>query len=90
MERHPSWRTTGRATATLGVIAVLRRQRLGLARAGVADETVRMKTTQDPFEAEFGELPGPTHWPSLLPDQARLAWADLRDRVERLVDGFRP
>jgi hypothetical protein len=29
-----------------------------------------VKTTQDPFEAEFGDLKGPTHWPSLLPDQA--------------------
>jgi hypothetical protein len=38
-----------------------------------------VKTNQDPFEAEFGDLQGPTHWPSLLPDQARLAWADLRD-----------
>ncbi len=26
-DAHPSWRTTGRATATLGVIAALRRQR---------------------------------------------------------------
>jgi hypothetical protein len=26
-DAHPSWRTTGRATATLGIIAVLRRQR---------------------------------------------------------------
>ena len=26
-DAHPSWRTTGRATATLGIIAALRRQR---------------------------------------------------------------
>ena len=28
-DAHPSWRTTGRATATLGIIAALRRQRRG-------------------------------------------------------------
>jgi hypothetical protein len=47
-----------------------------------------VKSNQDPFEAELGDLQGPTHWPSLLPDQARLAWADLREWVERLVDRF--
>jgi hypothetical protein len=47
-----------------------------------------MTTRQDPFEAEFGDLRGPTHWPSLLPDEARQAWADLREWVEHLVDRF--
>ena len=47
-----------------------------------------MTRSKDPFEAEFGDLQGPTHWPSLLPDQARPAWADLRHWVERLVDRF--
>ena len=30
----------------------------------------------------------PTHWPSLLPEEARQAWADLRNWVEHLVDRF--
>ena len=47
-----------------------------------------MTTSQDPFAAELGDLQGPTHWPSLLPDDARQAWADLRDWVEHLVDRF--
>jgi hypothetical protein len=47
-----------------------------------------MTTNQDPFAAELGDLQGPTHWPSLLPDDARQAWADLRDWVEHLVDRF--
>ena len=47
-----------------------------------------MTTSQDPFAAEIGDLQGPTHWPSLLPDEARQAWADLRDWVEHLVDRF--
>jgi hypothetical protein len=47
-----------------------------------------VRANQDPFEAELGDLQGPTHWPSLLPDQARLAWADLRNWVEHLVDRF--
>jgi len=29
-----------------------------------------------------------THWPSLLPDEAGQAWADLREWVEHLVDRF--
>jgi len=47
-----------------------------------------MTTSQDPFAAELGDLQGPTHWPSLLPDDARQAWTDLRDWVEHLVDRF--
>jgi hypothetical protein len=47
-----------------------------------------MTTRRDAFEAEFPDLRGPTHWPSLLPDDARQAWSDLRDWVERLVDRF--
>jgi len=47
-----------------------------------------MTTRHDPFKAEFGEMCGPTHWPSLLPDEARQAWVDLRDWVEALVDRF--
>ncbi|MEO8185599.1 MAG: hypothetical protein ABI895_42890, partial [Deltaproteobacteria bacterium] len=43
---------------------------------------------QDPFEAELADLQGPTHWPSLLPEDAPQAWADLREWVERLVDRF--
>jgi len=44
--------------------------------------------SQDPFESSFDEQQGPTHWPSLLPDEARPAWASLSDWVERLVDRF--
>ena len=47
-----------------------------------------MTTRPDPFKAEFGDLHGPTHWPSLLPDEARQAWVDLRGWVEALVDRF--
>ena len=47
-----------------------------------------MTTRQDPFAAELDDLRGPTHWPSLRPDEARQAWADLRDWVESLVDRF--
>ncbi|MHB8185704.1 MAG: hypothetical protein ACYDDU_06370 [Dermatophilaceae bacterium] len=47
-----------------------------------------MTTRRDPFEVKFSDVSGPTHWPSLLPDDARQAWADLRDWVERLVDRF--
>lgn len=47
-----------------------------------------MPMTQDPFETGFDEPEGPTHWPSLLPDETRPAWADLRDWVESLVDRF--
>jgi len=47
-----------------------------------------MTTRPDPFTAEFGDLHGPTHWPSLLPDEARQAWVDLRGWVEALVDRF--
>jgi hypothetical protein len=47
-----------------------------------------MTAREDPFVAGFGDLQGPTHWPSLLPDDARQAWADLRDWVEHLVDRF--
>jgi len=47
-----------------------------------------MTTSRDPFAAEFDELQGPTHWPSLLPEEARQAWADLRNWVEHLVDRF--
>src|SRR5665647_3435444 len=38
-----------------------------------------MTMRQDPFTAGLGEQTGPTHWPSLLPDEARPAWAALRD-----------
>ena len=47
-----------------------------------------MSTRHDPFKAEFGDLHGPTHWPSLLPDEAGQAWVDLRSWVEALVDRF--
>jgi len=47
-----------------------------------------MTTSRDPFKAEFADLHGPTHWPSLLPDDARQAWVDLRGWVEALVDRF--
>ena len=47
-----------------------------------------MTTRRDPFEVKFTDVSGPTHWPSLLPDDARQAWADLRDWVEHLVDRF--
>lgn len=47
-----------------------------------------MTTRHDPFQAELGDLYGPTHWPSLLPDEARQAWVDLRGWVEALVDRF--
>jgi hypothetical protein len=43
---------------------------------------------QDPFETNFDVQQGPTHWPSLLPDEARPAWDDLREWVESLVDRF--
>src|SRR5450631_1602069 len=43
---------------------------------------------QDPFTAGLGEPQGPTHWPSLLPDEAQPAWAELRHWVEDLVDRF--
>ena len=42
----------------------------------------------DPFTGGLGDLQGPTHWPSLLPDDAPLAWADLLGWVESLVDRF--
>ena len=47
-----------------------------------------MTMSQDPFTAGLGEPQGPTHWPSLLPDEAGQSWADLREWVERLVDRF--
>lgn len=47
-----------------------------------------MTTKQDPFKSEFSDLHGPTHWPSLLPDEAGQAWVDLRGWVEALVDRF--
>ena len=47
-----------------------------------------MTTRRDPFEVKFTDVSGPTHWPSLLPDDAPQAWADLRDWVEALVDRF--
>jgi hypothetical protein len=47
-----------------------------------------MTLRHDPFTAELGEQTGPTHWPSLLPDEAGPAWAELRDWVEHLVDRF--
>jgi hypothetical protein len=47
-----------------------------------------MTLLHDPFTAGLGEQTGPTHWPSLLPDEARPAWAELRDWVEDLVDRF--
>ena len=43
---------------------------------------------RDPFPAGLGDLHGPTHWASLLPDEARPAWAQLRVWVEELVDRF--
>jgi len=45
-------------------------------------------TRHDPFNTECGDPHGPTHWPSLLPDEVRQAWVDLRDWVEALVDRF--
>ena len=47
-----------------------------------------MTLRHDPFTAGLGEQTGPTHWPSLLPDETGPAWADLRDWVEHLVDRF--
>ena len=47
-----------------------------------------MTPRHDPFQAEFGDQYSPTHWPSLLPDEARQAWVDLRGWVEALVDRF--
>jgi hypothetical protein len=47
-----------------------------------------MTTSQGPFAAELDDLRGPTHWPSLLPDEACPPWADLRDWVKHLVDRF--
>jgi hypothetical protein len=54
----------------------------------VEQEAARVTTQQDPFAAEFGDLPGPTHWPSLLPEDAGQSWAELREWVEQLVDRF--
>jgi len=45
-------------------------------------------TSQDPFAAGFGDMEGPSHWASLLPEEAGQAWSDLREWVERLVDRF--
>ncbi len=42
----------------------------------------------DPFTGGLGDLKCPTHWPSLLPDEAGSAWVDLRGWVESLVDRF--
>jgi hypothetical protein len=47
-----------------------------------------MTLRRDPFTAGLGDLQGPTHWASLLPDEARQSWAELRDWVEHLVDRF--
>lgn len=47
-----------------------------------------MTLLRDPFTAGLGEQTRPTHWPSLLPDEARPAWAELRDWVEHLLDRF--
>ena len=47
-----------------------------------------MTLRHDPFTAGFGEQSGTTHWPSMLPDEAQPAWAELRDWVEHLVDRF--
>jgi len=45
-------------------------------------------TSQDPFAAGFDDMEGPSHWASLLPEEAGQAWSDLREWVERLVDRF--
>ena len=42
----------------------------------------------DPFTGGLGDLQGPTHWTSLLPDDARLAGADLLGWVGSLGDRF--
>src|SRR5674476_1230046 len=47
-----------------------------------------MTLLRDPFTAGLGDLQGPTHWASLLPDEARQSWAQLRVWVEDLVDRF--
>ena len=47
-----------------------------------------MTLRPDPFTGGLPDLHGPTHWPSLLPDEACPAWAQLRDWVESLVDRF--
>ena len=47
-----------------------------------------MTTRGDPFEVNCSDDSGPTHWPSLLPDDAPQAWANLRNWVEALVDRF--
>ena len=52
------------------------------------NEPAHVTASQDPFSAELGDLQAPTHWPSLLPEEALQAWADLREWVERLVDRF--
>src|ERR1019366_2236542 len=62
--------------------------RLGLADAGVDNRPTPVTTSRYPFVAEIGDLRGPTHWPSLLPDEAPQAWDDLREWVEHLVDRF--
>jgi len=47
-----------------------------------------MTLSRDPFTDGLGEATGPTHWPSLLPEETRAAWAELRGWVEQLVDRF--
>lgn len=43
---------------------------------------------EDSMNPAHVEISGPVHWPSVLPEDAAAAWADLRDWVERLVDRY--
>jgi hypothetical protein len=45
-------------------------------------------TDGDPMATAPGDLHSPVHWPSVLPEDAETAWAELRDWVERLVDRY--
>ena len=35
-----------------------------------------------------GEPSGPVHWPSVLPEDAKTAWTELREWVEQLVERY--
>jgi hypothetical protein len=35
-----------------------------------------------------GKPSGPVHWPSVLPEDAKSAWTDLREWVKQLVDRY--
>ena len=44
--------------------------------------------TADALDRTPGGLTGPVHWPSVLPEDAAAAWADLRAWVEALVHRY--